>query len=98
MNAGVFMYKGEKRMKLNCLKLCLRDCSMLSNRSIAVLFILSVVFTGLNVAGAEVSTYAQRLGWPVGTKVVILHDYDAHRGMEELSLGPHCGQTNYTRP
>ena len=65
---------------------------MLSNRSIAVLFILSLVFTGLNVGGTEVSTYAERLGWPAGTKVVILHVYDAHRETRELSLDPIAGK------
>jgi chitin disaccharide deacetylase len=41
--------------------------------------IMSVILTGATSSLAETSTYAERLGWPAGTKAVILHVDDAGR-------------------
>jgi predicted glycoside hydrolase/deacetylase ChbG (UPF0249 family) len=36
-----------------------------------------VILTGTTIRGAEAPTYAERLGWPAGTKAVIFHVDDA---------------------
>ena len=46
---------------------------MFSNRFIKIVFFLSVVVMGLDIAKSQEITYAERLGWPSGTKVVIFH-------------------------
>ena len=46
---------------------------MLLNKSFRTLLLLSVIVIRLDVALAQEVTYAERLGWPSGTKVVIFH-------------------------
>jgi len=46
---------------------------MLSNQSFRTVLLLSVFFMRLDVTSAQEVTYAERLGWPSGTKVVIFH-------------------------
>jgi predicted glycoside hydrolase/deacetylase ChbG (UPF0249 family) len=46
---------------------------MLTNQFFRAIFLLSVIFMKLNVTSAQEVTYAERLGWPSGTKVVIFH-------------------------
>jgi len=46
---------------------------MFLNRSFRTVLLLSVIFMRLDVTSAQEKTYAERLGWPSGTKVVIFH-------------------------
>ena len=46
---------------------------MLLNRLVRTGLLLSMILTRLAVTHAEEVTYAERLGWPSGTKVVIFH-------------------------
>ncbi|NQT04100.1 MAG: ChbG/HpnK family deacetylase [Planctomycetes bacterium] len=46
---------------------------MLLNQSFRTVLLLSAIFTRLDVTIAREVTYAERLGWPSGTKVVIFH-------------------------
>jgi predicted glycoside hydrolase/deacetylase ChbG (UPF0249 family) len=46
---------------------------MLFNKSFRTVLLLSVIFLRLDVSRAQEKTYAERLGWPTGTKVVIFH-------------------------
>lgn len=50
--------------------------SMSRNCSVGIVLLVSVVLAG-PVAGAGDTTYAQRLGWPAGARVVIFHVDDA---------------------
>ncbi len=50
---------------------------MLSNRSVTTILLLSMIFTRSAVTQDEAATYAERLGWPDGTKAVIVHVDDA---------------------
>jgi len=50
---------------------------MLLSRSVAAIILSTLVSAGSIVAGAETATYAERLGWPKGTKAVIFHVDDA---------------------
>lgn len=47
------------------------------NRIVIAALALFTMFAGLNAADTETPTYAERLGWPTGTKVVIFHVDDA---------------------
>ncbi|MBW7992782.1 MAG: ChbG/HpnK family deacetylase [Planctomycetes bacterium] len=46
---------------------------MLLNQSFRIVLLLSAIFMRLDVTIARETTYAERLGWPSGTKVVIFH-------------------------
>jgi hypothetical protein len=46
---------------------------MLLNKSFRTVLLLSVIAMKLDVTSAQETTYAERLGWPSGTKVVIFH-------------------------
>ena len=46
---------------------------MLSNQFFRTVLLLSAIFMRLDVTSAREVTYAERLGWPLGTKVVIFH-------------------------
>lgn len=46
---------------------------MLSNKYFRTVLLVSVVFMGLDDISAQEITYAERLGWPSGTKAVIFH-------------------------
>ncbi len=46
---------------------------MLMNSAVKIILLLSVAFPSLAVSHAEEVTYAERLGWPSGTKAVIFH-------------------------
>jgi predicted glycoside hydrolase/deacetylase ChbG (UPF0249 family) len=46
---------------------------MLLNQSFRTVLLLSVIFMRLDATSAWEVTYAERLGWPSGTKVVIFH-------------------------
>ena len=46
---------------------------MLSNRYFRTVFLLFLIVMVWDVANAQEVTYAERLGWPSGTKVVIFH-------------------------
>ncbi len=50
---------------------------MPSNRLTLVVLLLSAICIRAAVTGAEAPTYAERLGWPRGTKAVIFHVDDA---------------------
>jgi len=50
---------------------------MATSRAIWVVLAASVVSTGRGVGGSEPLTYAERLGWPRGARVVIFHVDDA---------------------
>jgi len=47
------------------------------NRSVIVVLVLFIMSPGASATNNEIPTYAERLGWPVGTKVVIFHVDDA---------------------
>lgn len=47
------------------------------NFAVVLIVLLSVMSTVSNAANAEAPTYAERLGWPAGTKVIIFHVDDA---------------------
>ncbi len=47
------------------------------NRPVMLLFMLSVMSTVSSATDAEAPTYAERLGWPAGTKAIIFHVDDA---------------------
>ncbi len=46
---------------------------MLLNKSFVTVLLLSLIFMRSDVTSAQETTYAERLGWPSGTKVVIFH-------------------------
>ena len=46
---------------------------MLLNRSIKAVMLLGMIFVGSTNSNGQVPTYAERLGWPAGTKAVIFH-------------------------
>ena len=46
---------------------------MLLNQPVKITLLLAMVLTGPATAPGQESTFAERLGWPVGTKVVIFH-------------------------
>jgi hypothetical protein len=46
---------------------------MFWKRIVLTIFVLQMIFAKSIIGSAETPTYAERLGWPVGTKVVILH-------------------------
>jgi len=46
---------------------------MLSNRYFRTVLFLSLFIMRLDITNAQETTYAERLGWPSGTKVVIFH-------------------------
>lgn len=50
---------------------------MLSNRSVIVILLLSTIVAGSADTHAGDKTYAERLGWPQGSRVVIFHVDDA---------------------
>jgi len=50
---------------------------MLVNRSFRILLLIFMTFTGFTAKDANAQTYAERLGWPEGTKAVIFHVDDA---------------------
>jgi predicted glycoside hydrolase/deacetylase ChbG (UPF0249 family) len=47
------------------------------NRIVTSILVLSVMSTVSNAADTEAPTYAERLGWPAGTKAIIFHVDDA---------------------
>ena len=51
--------------------------SMLVKQPVKTGLLLFMLLTRLAVTQAEEITYAERLGWPSGTKVVIFHVDDA---------------------
>jgi len=50
---------------------------MLVNRSFRIILLISMIVTGFTTKDAGAQTYAERLGWPEGTKAVIFHVDDA---------------------
>lgn len=50
---------------------------MLFDRFLKAIVLASMISTGTTLKGAELPTYAERLGWPAGTKAVIFHVDDA---------------------
>jgi len=50
---------------------------MLFNRVIKAIVLASMTLAGPTIKGAETPTYAERLGWPAGTRAVIFHVDDA---------------------
>ncbi len=46
---------------------------MLLNKSFRTVLLLSLIVIKLDVTSAQETTYAERLGWPSGTKAVIFH-------------------------
>jgi len=50
---------------------------MLLNRYFRILLVIFMTFTGLTAKDAGAQTFAERLGWPEGTKAVIFHVDDA---------------------
>ncbi len=46
---------------------------MLLNRCVKAIMLLSMILARSTTSGAEAPTYAERLGWPAGTKAVIFH-------------------------
>jgi predicted glycoside hydrolase/deacetylase ChbG (UPF0249 family) len=52
---------------------------MYSNRFFYVVSVMFLIFAGAASSLAETPTYAERLGWPAGTKAVIFHVDDAGR-------------------
>ena len=46
---------------------------MLVNKSFRTILLFSLIVMKLNVTSAKETTYAERLGWPAGAKVVIFH-------------------------
>ena len=50
---------------------------MLFDRFLKTILLASMILTGPTIKGAEAPTYAERLGWPAGTKAVIFHVDDA---------------------
>ena len=50
---------------------------MLANRFFRIFLVIFMIFTGLTAKDAQAQTYAERLGWPEGTKAVIFHVDDA---------------------
>ncbi len=59
---------------------------MAVNGSVCAMLAVCAVSTGLAAGSSEPATYAERLGWPRGTRVVIFHvddagmSYDSNRG------------------
>ena len=47
------------------------------NRFVTAMFMLSIMSASSSATNAEAPTYAERLGWPKGTKAVIFHVDDA---------------------
>jgi len=47
------------------------------NRFVIVVLVLFIMASGISATNTETPTYAERLGWPAGTKVVIFHVDDA---------------------
>lgn len=56
------------------------------NLFFTIVIFMTVIFSGATSSLAEQSTYAERLGWPAGTKAVILHIDDAGRS-HDTNLG-----------
>jgi hypothetical protein len=58
----------------------------MSSRKMLWTVLLVALMSMKLVSGAEAVTYAQRLGWPAGTRVVLFHvddagmSYDSNRG------------------
>ena len=50
---------------------------MLFNRVIKAIVLVSMILAGPTIKGVEAPTYAERLGWPAGTRAVIFHVDDA---------------------
>jgi len=50
---------------------------MLFGRFIKTILFASMILAGPTIKGAEAPTYAERLGWPAGTRAVIFHVDDA---------------------
>ena len=50
---------------------------MLLNRYFRIFFVIFMTFSGFTVKDAQAQTFAERLGWPEGTKAVIFHVDDA---------------------
>jgi len=50
---------------------------MLTNRYFRILLLIFMTFTGFTAKDATAQTFAERLGWPEGTKAVIFHVDDA---------------------
>jgi len=50
---------------------------MLLNRFFRILLLIFMTFTGFTAKDATAQTFAERLGWPEGTKAVIFHVDDA---------------------
>ncbi|UCG57159.1 MAG: polysaccharide deacetylase family protein [Phycisphaerales bacterium] len=50
---------------------------MLSHSSATLILLLSIILTGPAATHADEKTYAERLGWPEGSRVVIFHVDDA---------------------
>ena len=50
---------------------------MLSDRLLKAIVLASMILAGPTIKGAEAPTYAERLGWPAGTRAVIFHVDDA---------------------
>ena len=50
---------------------------MLLNRFFRILLVIFMTFNGFTAKDASAQTFAERLGWPEGTKAVIFHVDDA---------------------
>lgn len=50
---------------------------MLFDRFLKAILPATMILTGATIEGAEAPTYAERLGWPAGTRAVIFHVDDA---------------------
>jgi len=50
---------------------------MLVSRYFRILLVIFMTFIGFTAKDAEAQTFAERLGWPEGTKAVIFHVDDA---------------------
>jgi len=50
---------------------------MLLNRFFRILLVIFMTFSGLTAKDTQAQTFAERLGWPEGTKAVIFHVDDA---------------------
>jgi predicted glycoside hydrolase/deacetylase ChbG (UPF0249 family) len=55
----------------------MRSEPMISKCSVGIIVAAPVVLAVANIACAQKATYAERLGWPAGTKVLIFHVDDA---------------------
>jgi len=73
-------------------------------RACCIILMLSAAFGGSRSSGAEDVTYAQRLGWPAGTKVVLFHvddagmSYDSNMGAIKALEGGVATSTSVMMP